>query len=250
MEPSERLTNTINLINRAREQLVEKRNNVRTLVDAEKLQADEKKFYVFFHITLQRLSPADQLQCLPLFYELGEIKDNFKLTRAYRIKYTAERQSDLDEINRRESLCTPCPTFKVEITRYGDELGVNPNQRVPEFSYRSRQAGIYFDRLLEQHCLLVSPEERETIEWPLPPQGSARSPSYYAEIDDLPCICPRTSGKEYILSPEENYFEAYKRITKAFMEETITQGPEKDILLEFLPLVEFEAPSHHLPPHL
>ena len=237
--PSQRLTNTINLINRAREQLVEKRNNVRTLVDAEKLQADEKKFYVFFHITLLALSPADQLQCLPLFFELGEIKDNFNLTRAYRDKYTAERQSELDEINHRESLCTPCPTFKVEILSYCDESGADPNQIVPEFSYRLRQAGKYFDRLIEQHCLLVSPEERESIEWPQPPQGLIGAPCDFTDIDNLPCIRPRTLGREYLLSPEETYLEAYKRVTKAFVEETITQGPEKDILLEYLPLVEF-----------
>ena len=240
MEPSERLTNAINFITRAREQLVEKRSNVRTLVDAEKLQADEKKFHALFHINLLNLSPADQLRCIPLLLELSEIRDNYNLTKAYRDKYTAERQSELDEINHRESLCTPCPTFKVEITRYCDQSGVNPNQTVPEFGYRLNQAGKYFDRIIEQHCLLVSPEEREAIEWPLPPQGSAWSPFEIADFDNLPCIRPRTIGKEYILSPEENYFEAYKRVMKAFLEETITQGPEKNCLLEFLPLVAFD----------
>ena len=240
--PSQRLTNTINLINRAREQLVEKRNNVRTLVDAEKLQVDEKKFYFFFHINLQTLSPTDQLQCLHLFLDLGEIKDEFKIIGAYREKYTAERQSELEEINHRESLCTPCPSFKVsEITQYCDNTGVNPNQTVPEFSYRLRQANIYFERLVEQNCCLASPSERESIVLPPPPQGFERAPLNFMEIENLPPPCTRSSSRRYLLNPEATHFEEYKRVLKAFLEETITQGPEKNILLEYLPLVQFEA---------
>ena len=240
--PSERLTNTINFINRAREQLVEKRSNVRTLVDAENLQVDEKKFYVLFHINLLTLPPADQLQCIHLFLDLGEIKDDFKVTSAYRKKYTAERQSELDEINHRESQCTPCPSFKVaEITQYCDNTAVTPNQTVPEFSYRLRQADIYFERLKEQHCCLASPSERESIELPPPPQGCERAPLNFIEIENLPPPCTRSSSKGYLLNPEATHFEEYKRVLKAFLEETITQGPEKNVLLEHLPLVQFEA---------
>ena len=105
--PSERLSRTINFINRAHEQLVAKRNNVRTLVDAEDLHIDEKKFYCLLHANLVNLPTIDQLQCVNLLLDLSTIKDDYNITKAYRDKYTAERQSVLDEINHRESLCNP-----------------------------------------------------------------------------------------------------------------------------------------------
>ena len=101
VEPSERLTRTLNFINRAREQLNEKRNNVRTLVEAEDLYVDEQKFHRLLHINLVTLQTTDQLHCWQLLLELGDLKDDFKVSSEYRAKYRAERATELDEINQR-----------------------------------------------------------------------------------------------------------------------------------------------------
>ena len=239
--PSERLRRTLDFIKRANEQLVEKRNNAKTLVAAEDLYVDEKKFGRLVHINLTSLTPEEQLYCASLLIDLGELTDDLKVSREHRLKYRADRQGDLDEINRREGLCTPCPTFKTEITLLCDEILITPNQFVPELAYRARQGGIFFERLLEQHCSTSTPEEREATEKPPPPQGLSQAPWKLYPVDDIPCPTPRVPYREYLLRPEASYLDEYIRVLKAFMEETITQGPEKNCLLEFLPLVQFDA---------
>ena len=236
----ERLRRTLDFIERAYEQLTEKRNNAKTLVAAEDLYVDEKKFCRLLHINLTSLSTEEQYCCASLIVDLGELTDDLKISREYRLKYRAERQGDLDEINRREGLCTPCPTFKTEVTFLCDDLLITPNQFVPEFIYRARQGGIFFERLLEQHCSTSTPEEREATEKPPPPQGLSQAPCKVYPVSDIPCPTPRVNYREYLLRPGASYFEEYARVVKAFMEETITQGPEKNNLLEFLPLVQFD----------
>ena len=141
---SERLRRTLDFIKRANEQLTEKRNNAKTLVAAEDLYVDEKKFCRLVHINLTGLTPGEQLYCASLIVDLGELTDDLKISREYRLKYRAERQGDLDEINHREGLCTPCPTFKAEVTLLCDDILITPNQFVPELSYRTRQGVIFF----------------------------------------------------------------------------------------------------------
>ena len=240
VEPSERLTRTLNFINRAREQLNEKRNNVRTLVEAEDLYVDEQKFHRLLHINLVTLQTSDQLHCWQLLLELGDLKDDFKVSSEFRTKYRAERAGDLDGINQREGLCTPCPSFKVtEIFHYSEETVFIPNQSVPELGYRSRQGAIYFNRLLEQHTAPCSPEEREALEKPVPRQGLPQAPCSFELINSIPCPSPRVSNRDYLLRPEAGILEEFSRVFKSFLEETITQGPEKNNLLEYLPLVKF-----------
>ena len=240
VEPSERLTRTLNFINRAREQLNEKRNNVRTLVQAEDLYVDEKKYYRLLHINLINLQTSDQLHCWQLLFDLGDLKDDLKVSAGFRARYRAERASELDEINRREALCTPCPTFKVtEIIHYPDETVFLPNQTVPEFGYRCRQGRIYFNRFLEQHTATVSPDEREALEKRLPRQGLPQAPCSVSPASSIPCPALRVSGRDYLLRPEAGLLEEFSRIFKSFLEETISQGPKKNNLLEYLPLVEF-----------
>ena len=240
VEPSERLTRTLNFINRAREQLNEKRNNVRTLVQAEDLYTDEKKFYRLLHINLINLQTSDQLHCWQLLFDLGDLKVDLKVSAGFRARYRAERASELDEINRREGLCIPCPLFKVtEIFHYPDEIIFFPNQVVPEIGYRARQGAIYFKRLLEQHTATVSPNEREALGKLLPPQGSPQAPCSADPVSSIPCPSQRVSGRDYLLRPGAGFLEEFSRVFKSFLEETITQGPEKNNLLELLPLVEF-----------
>ena len=239
--PTERLRRSLDFIGRAYEQLTEKKNNAKTLVAAEDVYADEKKFSRLLYANLVGLSFTEQLCCVDLLEDLGAFKSDFRIAREYRLKYKLDRLGDLDEINRREGLCTPCPTFKAEVTLHCDDIFIVANQYVPEFSYRARQGGIFFDRLIEQHCSSMTPEEREASEKPLPPQGLSQAPCKLYPVETIPCPSTRVKDRDYILRSEAGLLEEYMRVLKAFLEETITQGPEKNDLLEFLPLVKFEA---------
>ena len=90
--PSERLRRTLDFIKRANEQLVEKRNNAKTLVAAEDLYVDEKKFGRLVHINLTSLTPEEQLYCASLLIDLGELTDDLKVSREHRLKYRADRR--------------------------------------------------------------------------------------------------------------------------------------------------------------
>ena len=234
--PSDRAANVANFIERAREQLIEKRKQVKSLGDAEKLFKDEQNFCLLLERNFLSLTPREKIQSLDLLVELKGLQNDFGITNAYREKYTAARSSDLQAINDIEKRLSPRPNFKIISSHaYADDHGISTNETVPELGYRFKQAVKYFEQNLEQHCSYVDPREQAAEEKYLT-QGSAQP----LDLNQLAPPATRIPSRDYIVVPGNTWSQELERVTNSFLEECITLGAAKSGLCEFLPLIALE----------
>ena len=250
--PNDLLRARLAFLQRAREQLTAKRNNLVILRDIEKFFYDEQNFYILMKRNLNAIAN----ECPPEFNLMQEdfdkVDKDFALTNKWRIAFTTERASKIREINAIEADFPARPDFRVEkIVTYSDDLFIKTNQQVPELQYRIRQAFIYVFQLIAQHCCHQLPPNQP----PTPTttvtqfqhggeQFEFRKLGFGQFSLDKPIFTggpleTRLPSRDYIFAINRQFWEEIERYVQMYVEESIFLGPKDFQSDEFVPFIPF-----------
>ena len=255
----------INFIQRAHEQLVAKRRDIRTLADIERHFHDEEKFFLLLKRNIQPINfrcpeyvnlietclktsflPQEDSspQNFDLFHDFKHIADDFSHICKWRVFYQTKRAEDIRIIFATENLLEARPDYKIHsITRYDDDWTFQTSEQVPEFEYRANQFFIYWQQLIQQFCLFDLPEdlpEESSEELAEDPQTfkkirqGLRDPQAFSWFGE---IYPRIPSRNYMFTPGWSFEDEFEWYMKAFIEESITLGPHVFNSDEFLPFI-------------
>ena len=258
----------IAFIQRAHEQLVAKRENIRTLGDIERHFHDEEKFFLLLKRNIQPVNfrcpayvnllesclktsflPQDDSnpESFDLFHDFKHIADDFSHICKWRVHYQKKRAEDIRIIFATENLLEARPDYKIHsVTRYKDDWVFETSETVPEFQYRVDQFFIYWEQLLQQFCLFDLPEDLPTD---LQTDNETDRKKVRQGLRDPQAafwfgeIFPRIPARNYMFTPGESYDNEFEWYMRAFIEESITLGPHKFNSDKFLPFV----PNHKAP---
>ena len=141
----------IDFIERAREQLIAKRNNLIILRDIEKLFYDEQNFLILLNRNVTT-APAEYREVFEsLRIEVDTIKRDLEHINHWRKQYLKIRAERILDIKAIEGQWEARPNFRVlGAHTYADETQFMVTENVPELEYRLRQFYIYWEQLLTQ----------------------------------------------------------------------------------------------------
>ena len=236
-------------LERAKEQLIAKRNNLVILRDIEKFFYDEQNFYILMKRNLNAISS----ECPPNFNLLQEdfekVEKDFALTNIWRKVFAEERALKISEINAIEANFPPRPDFRIKkVVSFIDDILIAPNQQVPEFPYRLRQFSIYFTQLIAQHCCHNLPSRLKAEEGSLfqfQNQNYTFRKLGFGQFGlDKPFFTggpleTRLLSRDYIFAIDRPAWQELERYMQMYLEESIFLGPKDFQSDEFVPYTPF-----------
>ena len=248
------LYNLSRFARRVTEQLNAKKQNVRTLTDAENLLIEEQKSCTVIKASIFRLSDFEQQACIAIALDLAAIATDYEIVEKHRKHFREERVANpvnLDKIEKFEATLKPRPNLRVlQVYIYTDDSWVETNEQHHEIQYRHTQAKQYFLRLIQQHCDLNDPtgyrgEARDCqvngkqLHFTPSPMGYLRLPIAILNRDRIPTRC---ASRDFIFNPERSYHQEYERIIRQFIEESCAD-PANFKLAELLTVLPPDAPQ-------
>ena len=229
----------LDFINRAKEQLVEKRKNLIILRDIEKLHYDEQRFLFLLKRNLEAIPEEHQHYFNSAKADLEIIEKDFARVNKWHEKFHYKRVQDIAKIREAEKDLAERPHFRVHRVRtYADELTLDVNRKAPETNYRLAQAFIYIEQALFAFYAPFDPptETRVGI-----PQGSVIPTTFFEGP-----IEPRLPSRDYIFSPDVPLWLEIERYIHMYVEESIILGPQhfkSDEYIPFIPRHTASSPS-------
>ena len=231
----------LDFINRAKEQLIEKRKKLIILHDIEKLHYDEQRFLVLLKRNIEAIPEEYQPNFNSVCAELDVIEKDFARVNRWHGHFHQKRALDIAKIKEAEKDLVARPHFRLHrVLTYADELTFEANQKVPELTYRLNQALIYVEQALFAFYAPYDPPTQSRIGIP---QG--RTCTIAAVFIDGP-VEPRLPSRDYIFSPDVPLWLEIERYIHMYVEESIILGPKEfgsDDYIPFIPRHTTPSPS-------
>ena len=231
----------IDFIERAREQLIAKRNNLIILRDIEKLFYDEQNFLILLNRNVTT-APAEYREVFEsLRIEVDTIKRDLEHINHWRKQYLKIRAERILDIKAIEGQWEARPNFRVlGAHTYADETQFMVTENVPELEYRLRQFYIYWEQLLTQFCGIrrINDKTPVVVDYPSLPGvkfaqlGQGQPPFILGSP-----IEPKLPSRDYIFVPGRPYWLEHMRYMHMFVEESIILGPHEFHSDEFIPYI-------------
>ena len=230
----------IDFINRAKEQLIEKRKKLVILWDIEKLHYDEQRFMVLLKRNLEAIPLEQRHNFNSTLADLEVIEKDFARVNKWHAKFHYTRASRIAEIRETEKSLAPRPHFRVHRVRtYADNVTIEANREVPELNYRLHQAVTYVDQALLAFYAPFDPLDSSRVGIPqghrgFPPAVFVKGP-----------IEPRLQSRDYIFPPKVPFWLEQERYIHMYVEESIILGPEhfkSDEYIPYLSCPQLQAP--------
>ena len=229
---------------RAREQLIEKRNNLVLLRDIEKLFYDEQNFFLLI---------LRNIQSTPLHYrhyfesvrqDIDTIKSDLCFITEWRKLWRDERAARIQDIYDIEKRWQPKPDCLVKIASYVDDHIIHIAQEIShlEIDYRFRQFQIYWEQLYTQFCGKTRPGDRaRPVDHPevLANAHFTQLPQGHQPRGCMGSVEPRLPSRDYTFIPNRSYLHEYERYLQMFLEEAFVFGPHNfhsDEFVGYIPL--------------
>ena len=231
----------IDFIERAREQLLAKRNNLVILRDVENLFYDEQKFFILLNRNVNTAPPEYREIFESLRSEVETIRKDLEHISHWRLQYREIRAERILDIKAIEEQWEPRPNFRIlGAHTYTDDTQLITTENVPELQYRLRQFDIYWEQLLTQFCGNHSVNDKTllVVDYPSLPGikfsqlGQGQSPFVLSSP-----IEPRLPSRDYIFVPGKPYWQEHMRYMRTFVEESIILGPHEFLSDEFIPFL-------------
>ena len=235
----------IAFLERARDQLIERRNNLIILRDIENLYQAEVNFFAL----LCRNIAACESEYRPLvaqaYADIDEVRKDFEHVAVWRRYFRQIREQRIDDIRAIESPWQARWGFKIhKITQFADDLNFRLSHPIDDlFHYRLTQFFTYWFQLIIQFCLHDSPtDHRGLASSPTPStlvtyrvgQGMFRH-RFFSILTGR--IETRIPSQEYIFLPGKSYDHEFLRYLHMYVEESINLGPNNFGSDEFVPYV-------------
>ena len=228
-------------LERARDQFIEKRNNIVILRDIENLYQSEVNFFALLCRNIEACETDYREIVGRMYADIEEVRSAHVYIATWRQHYKHIREQRITEINAIEARWQPHWDFKIhKITIFADEFKFECSHELGDlFTYRLNQFMIYWFQLIQQFCLHDFPGDRVPSS-PTPsqsgttglPQGIVkfRLMSTFAGV-----MVTRLPSQDYIFAPDKSYDHEFVRYMKMYIEESITLGPGNVGSDEFIP---------------
>ena len=159
-------TEAANIFAQADALLMQRRNQIFTLIDVEAFQNKEYETTELIIRTLEVLPPAVRILFKPLEEYTREVQVNILITTAHRQECATKRAADIAEIERYDALFPRDPTFMFEsAVVYQTDIVLFANRPLPAGTgFRIQQALALFCLQVHQHCCLDPPSDKPADE--------------------------------------------------------------------------------------
>ena len=232
----------IAFLERARDQFIEKRNNIVILRDIENLYQSEVNFFALLCRNIEACETDYREIVGRMFAEVEEVKRDHIYIATWRRHYRQIREQRIDEINAIESRWRPIWSFKInKLSLFVDDIKFELSHRNIDdlVTYRLHQFMTYWSQLIQQFCLNDLPTDCIPSS-PGVPQGITR-PRLISILDGK--IETRLPSQDYIFIPGKSYDHEYQRYMRMYIEESINLGPGNVGSDEFIPYTPLSQAS-------
>ena len=227
-------------LERARDQFIEKRNNIVILRDIENLYQSEVNFFALLCRNIEACETDYREMVGRMYADIEEVRSAHAYIATWRQHYKHIREARITEINAIEARWQPMWGFKIhKITIFADEFKFDCSHELGDLlTYRLNQFVTYWFQLIQQFCLHDLPRDSiQSSPTPSPgrtgvPQGMSkyRLMSTFAGV-----MVTRLPSQDYIFAPGKSYDHEFVRYMHMYIEESINLGPGNVGSDEFIP---------------